>query len=68
MTETVRETCSRIQDETGRSYHARRQVRHFVDNHQRRVGRYRENLTEAQLAEVEAICGGLMRELGYGRE
>lgn len=68
MTETVRETCSRIQDETARSYHARRQVRHFVDNHQRRVGRYRENLTETQRAEVEAICGELMRELGYESE
>lgn len=56
----------KIQDETQGSYHARRQVRHYVDDHSRRVGRYRENLTSEQIAEVEAVCGDLLVELGYG--
>lgn len=56
----------KIRDETRGSYHARRQVRHYVDNHSRRVGRYKENLTEEQIAEVEAVCGDLLLELGYG--
>jgi len=55
----------KIQDETAGSYHARRQVRHYVENHSRRTGRYRENLTPEQIAEVEAVCGGLLLELGY---
>ena len=61
----VAEFCSKIQDETGGSYHALKQVRHYVDNHSRRIGRYRENLEPEQLAEVESACGGLLRELGY---
>jgi hypothetical protein len=31
----------------------------------RSVGRYRKDLTPAQLAEVEAVAGGLLTELGY---
>ena len=61
----VVEFCGKIQDETGGSYHALKQVRHYVDNHSRRIGRYRENLEPEQLAEVEAACGGRLRELGY---
>jgi hypothetical protein len=56
----------KIQDSTAGSYHARKQVRHYVDDHSRRVGRHVENLTAAQIAEVEAVCGPMLRELGYG--
>jgi hypothetical protein len=56
---------ARIQDETAGSYHAKKQVRHYVENHARRVGRHRENLTAAELRDVEAVCGDLLRELGY---
>ena len=56
---------SKIQDATAGSYHARRQVRHYVEDHSRRVGRYLENLTSRQVKEIEEICGDLMRELGY---
>jgi hypothetical protein len=55
----------KIQNATRGSYHARKQVRHYVENHTRRVGRYRENLSAEQLAEVEAACGDLLRALGY---
>lgn len=58
----------RIQDSTERSYHAKRQVRHYVENHSRRVGRHLENLTPAELAEVTGVCGGLLAELGYQLE
>jgi hypothetical protein len=56
----------RIQDATAGSYHAKKQVRHYVDDHSRRVGRHRENLSALQIAEIDAICGPLARELGYG--
>jgi len=52
-----------FQDETAGSYHARRQVRHFVDNHACRVGRWRENLSDAQVSDIMGICGDLVREL-----
>jgi hypothetical protein len=55
----------KIQDATEGSYHAKRQVRHYVENHSRRVGRWRENLADAQVAEVEAVEGDLLRDLGY---
>jgi hypothetical protein len=55
----------RIQDVTAGSYHARKQVRHYIDNHERRIGRHRENLTPLERAEVEAACGELLRQLGY---
>jgi len=55
----------RIQDLTEGSYHAKKQVRHYVENHSRRVGRYKENLTSQQVKEVEAVCGELLRRLGY---
>jgi hypothetical protein len=55
----------KIQDATEGSYHAKRQVRHYVENHSRRVGRYEENLTAEELEEVEEVCGALLRELGY---
>ena len=56
----------KIQDTTAGSYHARKQVRHYVDDHARRVGRHVENLTAAQIAEVEVVCGPMLEELGYG--
>lgn len=55
----------KIQDATLGSYHARKQVRHYVENHSRRVGRYQENLSPEELAEVEEVCGDLLGELGY---
>lgn len=55
----------RIQDATEGSYHAKKQVRHYVENHSRRIGRYTENLTPQQVKEVEAVCGELLRGLGY---
>lgn len=55
----------RIQDATEGSYHARKQVRHYLENHARRIGRHQENLTPEQVREIEAVCMDLLRELGY---
>ena len=55
----------RIQDVTAGSYHARKQVRHYVDNHARRIGRYTENLSPAEVEELEEACGDLLAALGY---
>jgi len=60
--------AEKIQDATAGSYHAKKQVRHYIENHKRRVGRYRENLTGQEIAEVEDVCGTLLSELGYERE
>lgn len=65
VTPEVLEVAAKIQDSTRGSYHARKQVRHYVDNHSRRIGRYEENLTPEQIEEVEAICGDVLDELGY---
>jgi hypothetical protein len=65
VTPDVLRVTARIQDSTEGSYHARRQVRHYLDNHRRRIGRYEENLTPEQLEEVTEVCGDLLRELGY---
>jgi LPS sulfotransferase NodH len=57
----------RIQDETAGSYHAKKQVRHYVEDHSRRVGRHEENFTPEELAEVEVVCRDMLRELGYSK-
>ena len=65
MTTEVEEAAAKIQNATAGSYHAKRQVRHFVDDHATRVGRHRENLSDEQLAEIMDVCGELLGELGY---
>ena len=55
----------KIQDATAGSYHARKQVRHYVENHARRIGRFRENLTPEQAREVEEVCRETLVTLGY---
>ncbi|MEM7230550.1 MAG: sulfotransferase [Planctomycetota bacterium] len=67
LDDSTREFATKIQNETAGSYHAKKQVRHYVENHERRVGRYLENLDEDQLREVEEVCGDLLHELGYER-
>lgn len=40
-------------------------ARAFAEAHSRSVGRWRDDLTAEQLADVEREAGGLLRELGY---
>ena len=48
----TKEFCGKIQDDIISSYHAQHQERWFTDNHRKRIGRWRENLTEDQQREV----------------
>jgi len=57
--------CEKIQDGTRGSYHARHQTLWYREDHQRRVGRWRENLTrEEQRAVIDALRP-LLHRLGY---
>lgn len=67
LDEHVRAFAEKIQDATADSYHARKQLRHYVENHSRRIGRYEENLDERQQRDVLEVCGDLLRELGYAK-
>ena len=40
-------------------------ARSFAEAHSRSVGRWREDLTDEQVADVESEAGELLRELGY---
>ncbi len=62
---TVVAFCKKIQDYTRGSYHAQRQVKWYRDDHQVRVGRWRENLSPAQQVEIQDVLGPLLRALGY---
>ncbi len=64
-THDVTKFLAKIQNETAGSYHAKKQVRHYVENHKLRVGRYAENLSAAQLRDVTDVCGDLLATLGY---
>lgn len=57
--------CRNIQDDTGGSYHAQVQDRWFRADHQRRVGRWRENLTETERQTIEPLLAPLLERLGY---
>jgi hypothetical protein len=60
--------CGRITDDTRGSYHAKGQDHWFRGDHGVRVGRWRENLGEAERDEVCRIAGPLLRRLGYPEE
>lgn len=55
----------KIQDETAGSYHAQGQDTWYRDNHSRRVGRWKENLTEGQQKLVNRILKHTLIKLGY---
>ena len=64
----VLDFCSKIQNETEGSYHAKHQDEWFQNDHQRRVGRWSENLTVHEQKETEQIIGPLLEKLGYKTE
>jgi Sulfotransferase family len=61
----VREFCSRIQDSTLNSYHARKQKKWFRGDHKSRVGRWRENVDQMQQSMLHNILGDLLARLNY---
>ncbi len=62
---SVFEFCEKIQNETTESYHAEKQVKWFRNDHRARVGRWRENLTEAEAREVEELLRPTLAFLKY---
>jgi hypothetical protein len=57
--------CNKIQDSTRDSYHAQHQEKWYRDDHRRRVGRWRENLSETQQETVNNLVAGLLSQLDY---
>jgi len=57
--------CRNIQDTTVRSYQAKRQSKWYRDDHERRTGRWRKNLTATQQAAIQTTLEPLLRRLGY---
>lgn len=57
--------CERIRDATPASYHAAHQSTWYRGDHGSRIGRWRENLTEAEQQTIHEALAGLLRKLGY---
>lgn len=62
----VLEFCRRVQNSTDGSYVPERDSRQWnTEDHERRIGRWRENLTAGEQAEIEKLLGPTLRSLGY---
>jgi hypothetical protein len=61
----VREFCGKIQNATAGAYHAQQQRQWYRDDHHRRVGRWRENLSAEEQRLINEQLGELLRRLGY---
>ena len=56
---------SRLQDDAAGSYQAQAQAVWFRDDHQVRMGRYKQNLTTGELAEINGFLEPTLTSLGY---
>ena len=63
--ETMARFCEKIWDATAGSYHAQHQIRWYRDDHDARIGRWRENLTEEERRLINHVLAPLLRRLGY---
>ncbi len=57
--------CEKIQNKTRDSYQAGKQEKWFRDNHNVRVGRWKENLSAEDAEQVEAILEPMLKRLEY---
>jgi len=57
--------CEKIQDATAGSYHAEHQGFWYRNDHQTRIGRYRENLTAEHQREINEVLASLLLQLEY---
>jgi len=57
--------CGRIRNQTADSYHAAGQHAWYRDDHQVRLGRWRENLLADQQQQINSLLTPLLRDLGY---
>ena len=62
----VNAACQRVQNKTAGSYHAHGQDTWYRNDHSQRIGRWRENMTAAEVTQIEPIVWPLLTRLGYG--
>lgn len=60
--------CSKIADDTSAPYHAQNQDRWYQNNHQKRIGRWQENLTSEEQHSINEMLNPLLTKLGYKSE
>jgi hypothetical protein len=65
MTESVKDFCTRVQDEVSGSYAARNQGRWHVADHEIRVGRWKTSTTVEEQVEMEKILRPTLNYFGY---
>jgi hypothetical protein len=65
LSPSVLEFCNKIQNGTANSYHAKYQEQWFRNDHQVRIGRWRENLTQDEQDAINEILAPLLLKLGY---
>ena len=61
----VRDFCERIQNRTDGSYQPEKQSKWYRPDHKVRVGRWRENLSDAEAEAVTALLAPMLERLGY---
>jgi len=59
------ELCKKVQNEMDGSYHSKVSEKWTVQNHSKRIGRYKENLNPKELEQVNQILGKLNSQLNY---
>lgn len=65
FTAEVAAFCGNIQNETASSYHAQKQVKWFREDHEARIGRWRENLSPKEALRLEELLRPLLAQFGY---
>jgi len=61
----VFEFCKKVQNSTADSYQPQQQTKWYRDDHQVRVGRWRENLQDDEAQAVEDLLRPMLTRLGY---
>jgi len=57
--------CANIQNTTAGSYHAHKQVKWFREDHEVRIGRWRENMSPEEATRVEELLRPLLMQFEY---
>ncbi len=65
FTAEVAAFCTNIQNETANSYHAHKQVKWFREDHEVRIGRWRENMSPEEANRVEELLRPLLMQFEY---
>ena len=65
MSPSVFAFCKKIQNQTAGSYHAHKQVKWFREDHEARIGRWRENLSPEEARMMEELLRPWLTKFGY---